>query len=254
MAGHSRLPLTGAIVATVAIVALAPSPASSEVAQKKGVRVSVAGAMSPTRLPRDRDAPVAVSVAGHILPTTPGALPRLQRIVIAINAHGRLSTKGLPVCRLGHISPSTTAEALVACRASLIGEGRFAANVRIPEQSPFPSQGKVLAFNGRLRGKPAIFAHIYGTEPVPTSYVLPFLVEPSRGAYGTLLEALLPSVTGEWGYVTGVSLNFKSRFVAASCPAPPGFPGTVFPLLRTSFGFRGGLTLRSTLSRSCRVR
>jgi hypothetical protein len=257
MRGCARLlraaPTMAAAVALVA-TALVASLASAEVAQKDGVRVSVAGKMSPTRLPRSGDAPIAVSIAGHISPTSPGELPKLEQIAIAINSHGHLATQDVPPCRLGRISPSTSSEALAACRRSLVGEGHFSANVKIPEQSPFPSQGKVLAFSGRLRGEPAIFAHIYGTEPVPTSYVLSFLVKPSDGTYGTVLEASLPNVTGEWGYVTGVSLDLNRGILAASCPAPAGFPAVVFPLMRTSFGFAGGLQLRSTLTRSCRVR
>jgi hypothetical protein len=243
------------LILAAATMLLVWSPLShAEVTQKAGVRVSVAGRMTPARLPRSRSAPIAVSVAGHITATKPGALPKLERIAIAINSHGELRNRGIPVCRLGHISPSTTAEALAACRSSLIGEGHFSANVKIPEQSPFPSEGKVLAFNGRLRGKPALFAHIYGTEPVPTSYVLPFLIAKARGTYGTVLEASLPQVTGEWGYVTGVSLDLQPRFAAATCPAPAGFPGAVFPLMKTRFGFAGGLKLTSTLNRSCKVR
>jgi hypothetical protein len=241
-------------VAAVFGCALIASPASAEVAQKDGVRVSVTGKMSPTKLPRGAEAPIAVSVAGHITATTPGALPKLEAIAIAINSHGELRNGGIPLCRLGHINPSTTSEALAACRPSLIGEGHFSADVKLPEQSPFPSEGKVLAFNGRLRGKPAIFAHIYGTDPVPTSYVLSFLIGSAKGTYGTTLSASLPSVTGEWGYVTGVSLNLQPRFLAANCPAPAGFPGTVFPLMKTSFRFAGGLSLNSTLTRSCKVR
>jgi hypothetical protein len=76
---------------------------------------------------------------------------------------------------------STTAEAISACRSSLVGTGTFSANVKLPEQSPFPSEGKVLAFNGRFKGRPAILAHIYGTRPVPTSYVLPFTISRGKG-------------------------------------------------------------------------
>jgi len=228
--------------------------AHAEVAQKDGVRVTVAGKMNPTELPRSGAAPVAVSVAGHITPTKPGALPKLERISVAINSHGKLQSRGIPLCRLGHIDPSTTAEALTACGPSLVGEGRFSADVKIPEQSPFPSAGRVLAFNGKLNGKPAILAHIYGTEPVPTSYVLPFLIGTAKGTYGTVLAASLPNVTGEWGYVTGVSLSFDKSYLAAACPAPKGFSGASFPLLRTRFSFAAGPTLTSTLNRSCKVR
>jgi hypothetical protein len=238
-------------------VLLAATPlatgAVAEIAQKGGVRVAVTGALTPTSLPRSGAAPVAVSIAGRITPVDPGALPKLERIQVAINRHGRLGNRAIPFCRLGRIDPSTTAEAMSACASSLIGEGHFSANVRISDQSPFPSSGKVLAFNGKLRGRPAILAHIYGTEPVPTSYVLPFSIESTPGRYGTVLTASLPRVTGEWGYVTGISLRLQPRFLSAGCPAPRGFPSVVFPLLRTSFSFAGGPNITSTLNRSCKV-
>jgi hypothetical protein len=230
------------------------SPVSAEVAQGDGVRVSVAGGMSPNKLPRSRLAPIGVSLGGHIVATVPGTLPKLQQISISINSHGRLQNRSIPLCRLGRINPSTTQEALLACRSALIGEGRFSADLKIAEQSPFPAEGKLLAFNGRLRGKPAILAHIYGTDPVPTSYVLPFSINRTAGTFGTVLEASLPTVTGEWGYVTAMSLELQPRFISAACPAPAGFPGAVFPLMRTTFGFADNLILTSTLNRSCKVR
>lgn len=255
MAIRSGFALVGGVLAAVmASAMLLGSSVSAEVSQEDGVRVSVTGKMSPTTLPRSGTAPVAVSLSGHIVPTKPGALPKLRRISIGINRYGKLDTRGIPVCRLGHIDPSTTVEAMAACGPSLVGEGHFSANVKIPEQSPFPSQGKVLAFSGKLKGEPAIFAHVYGTQPVQTSYVLPFQIEKGNGTYGTTLEASLPNFTGEWGYVTGLSLNLDRRFLSAGCPAPKGFPGVVFPLMRTSFGFGGGLTLTSVLNRNCRVR
>ena len=250
--------------ATLVAAAAIGGPASAEVSQKGGVRVRVEGSMSPTKLPRHGSAPLAVSVAGKISATNPGSLPKLTKIRIEVNRHGKLDRRGIPLCRLGHISPSTTSAALGACGTALVGEGHFSADVRLPNQSPFPSEGKVLAFNGRLRGKPAIFAHIYGAKPVPTSYVLPFSVTTKhKGTFGTALEASLPRVTGEWGYVTGLSLNLNRTFfthghrhgyLSASCPAPNGFNQAAFPLARTSFVFAGGVEVSSTLTRTCRVR
>jgi len=255
--------LTSTAILAIAVLAISGSLATAEVSQKDGVRVSVTGSMSPTKLPRTGTAPIAVSVAGRISTSKQTSFPKLTGIAIAINREGKLDRKGLPLCRLGHINPSTTQEALKACRPALIGEGSFSADVRIPEQSPFPSEGKVLAFNGKLRGKPAIFAHIYGTKPVPTSYVLPFSITSTKGTFGTLLETSLPQVTGEWGYVTGISLDLDRTFsaggkqrtyLAAGCPAPKGFTTAAFPLARTTFSFDGGLSLSSTLNRSCKVR
>jgi hypothetical protein len=255
MLGRNREGFAVAILAAVVGLSTLPAPpVLAEVSQKEGVRVSVVGKIAPSKLFRSGDTPVAISLSARIAATIPGALPKLERIAIAINSHGELQNRSIPICRLGHIDPSTTSEALLACRSSLVGEGHFSADVKIPEQSPFPSEGKVLLFNGRLGGEPALLAHIYGTRPVPTAYVLPFLIGSSRGTYGTSLRASLPNVTGEWGYVTGVSLNLRRRFLSASCPAPKGFPGAVFPLIKASFGFDGGLELSSTLTRGCGVR
>jgi hypothetical protein len=241
--------------ALCAVVALLASVASAEVEEKQGVRVSVEGKLAPKALPRHGSAPVSVSVSGQIGARASVAPPQLETLTIAINRQGKLSSKGIPNCRLGHIDPSTTQEALSACRSSLIGEGTFSADVRLPEQSPFPSDGKVLAFSGKLGGRQAIFAHIYGTKPVPTSYVLPFLIKSSSGTYGTVLEASLPKVTGEWGFVTGISITLdRQGFLTAGCPAPKGFSSATFPLMRTSFGFEGGLELSSTLNRSCKAK
>lgn len=245
----------------LALAAGAPT-AGAELVQQDEVRVAVTGELSPKRLPRHGTAPVSVTIGGRISPTGKGALPQLQAVSFAFNSAGRLYLRGLPRCRLGRIDPSTTQEALLACRSALVGEGQFSADVRFPEQSPFPSRGKVLAFNGVLRGRPTIFAHIYGTEPVPTANVLPLRIERGKGTFSTRLEASLPQATGDWGYVTGLSLrlgrDFSSRgksrsFLSAGCPAPKGFPGALFPLVKVSFAFAGGKTLRTTLIRNCKA-
>jgi hypothetical protein len=243
--------------------AISVSASSAETEFKEGVKISVSGKLTPTALPRRGTAPIGVEFAGTIASTRPGGLPKLTEMTIAINRNGQVDTQGLPRCRLGRIDPSSNREALAACRSSLVGEGSFSANVKIPEQSPFPSQGKVLAFNGRLHGKPVIFAHIYGTRPLPTSYVLPFAVKSSAGTYGTVLEASFPQVTGEWGYVTGISMNLNRRFSSsgrtrgylnAGCPAPKGVTKVPFPLARSSFVFDGGLKITTPpLIRTCRA-
>lgn len=252
----------GALLLTATALLLA-TPAAAELIQEGGVRVAVSGGLEPKRLPRHGTAPIEVSIGGRISSTGQGDPPQLESVSFAFNKAGKLDTAGVPKCRLGKIDPSTTQEALLACRPSLVGEGHFSANVRFPEQSPFPSDGKVLAFNGALRGEPAIFAHIYGTKPIPTSLVLPLMIHKGKGAFATRLDASLPQVAGKWGYVTGLSLRlgktFSSRgktksFLSAGCPAPKGFPGAIFPLVRTSFAFVGGRTLTTTLNRSCKAK
>jgi hypothetical protein len=253
------------IVALTVVAALlgGATSAGGEVVQKGGVRVSFEGGISPTALPRQGTAPIAVSVGGNISAPKRKAPPQLQRVEIAINSNGRIEPDGLPTCRLDEIQPSTTAKAMTACGDAKVGEGTFSADVIIPQQSPFPSRGEVTVFNGREGGRPVLFAHVYGTEPVPTSYTLPLRIKKTGGTFGTLLRADLPKVTSNVAYVTGIQLKlartFRHRgklrgFVSAGCPAPRGFSSATFPLARASFGFEGGLKLGSTLVRNCRAK
>jgi len=252
----------GALLATALLVSSLACLAQAEVIQKRGVRVGFDGSLSPQVLPRHGSAPVHVAFAAKIRSTDPGTPPQLRRLSIAINRFGRFTPQGLPVCKLREIQPSTTSGAVRACGDAVVGEGRFSAEVQFNQQAPFPAAGKVYAFNGRLHGKPAIFAHVYGTEPVPTSFTLPFTIRSSKGTYGTVLEAELPEVTGSSGHITGFSLDlgrsFSSRghrrsYLSASCPAPKRLPGAVFPFARANFGF-AKQKVEIKLTRSCRAR
>ncbi len=252
-----------AVVVAIAAALLTAGLAKAEVVQKGNLRVSFAGKISPTKLPRQGTAPIAVTVGGTIATTDGAPPPQLQGIEIAINRAGHFDSKGLPSCTYADVQPSTTAAAQAACGPAKVGEGTFAANVVIPEQSPFPSEGKIVAFNGLQNGRPVILAHVYGTVPVPLSYTLVLSMTPGKGVWGTVLTAQLPAVTTDVAYITGISLTLNRRFVvggkthgylSAGCPAPKGFPGATFPLARAGFSFGTAGTLASTLNRSCKAR
>ena len=239
------------------------SGSEAVVIQRGGIKVSFDGKLAPKRLPRSGSAPVRVSVSAKIAATDEGKNPpSLRTISIAINRYGHFDTAGLPLCTERDIQPATTQNALAACKSALVGVGTFSASVGLSRQSPFPAVGKMYAFNARIDGKPAILAHVYGTKPVPTSFTFPFLLQQSKGTFGTILTAKLPS-TGKEGFITGLSMNlgrnysFKGKrrsYLSASCPAPRGFGSAPFPLARAGFKFKGGRSLGSTLVRSCEVR
>jgi hypothetical protein len=248
--------------AAALFILLGASLAQAEVTQLENLRVSFVGGIAPHSLPRQGRAPVKVTLGGEIKTTDGAAPPQLRTISLAINRAGKLDYKGLPACRYHQIQPASTAEAIEACPDSLIGKGSFQAHVVLPEQSPFPSSGKVIAFNGTFHGKHVVFAHVYGTVPLPQSQVLVFALGRASGTYRTTLTAQLPQVAAEWGYVSGVSLALKRTFtykgktrsfLSAGCPAPAGFPGATFAFARASFGFEDGRVLSSTMTRSCGV-
>jgi hypothetical protein len=252
-----------AVLAMLALLLVGTtSLARAEVVQRGGLRVSFDGRLSPKALPRTGSAPVRVAVATKIDSVKGSVPPRLRTMTIAINRYGRFDPGLLPACTLRDIQPSTTENALAACGDSLVGQGTFSAKVLLSRQAPFPSAGKLYAFNGVVDGRPAILAHVYGEEPVPTSFTLVFELRHSGGTFGTVLHASLPEVTGDSGYITGLSLNLgktvrshgKVRsYLSASCPAPKGFTRAVFPFAKASLDF-GARKIDSTLTRDCKVR
>jgi hypothetical protein len=246
------------VLALLAVAAIA----QAEIAQKGDLRVKFEGQLTPHSLPRSTQAPVKVSVSAKITPVGNAELPQLRTMSIAINRFGNINTKGLPVCELNDIQPATTADALAVCRKSLVGEGSFTADVPSSGRAPFPSEGKLYAFNGVSEGRPAILAHVYGVRPAPTSFTLVFLISKSGGTYGNTLKVALPS-SKAGGAITGISLalskTFKSHgktqsYVTGSCPAPKGVKVAGFPFAKASLAFSDGRKVDSTLNRSCSVR
>lgn len=233
--------------------------AQAEVVQKGDVRAKFEGTLTPKALPRTGDAPVRVAVGAQITALKASDPPKLKRISIAINKAGKFDPAALPVCTIRDIQPSTTQNALKACGSSLVGTGTFAAKILLPQQASFPAGGKLYAFNGTYNGHPAILAHVYGTEPVPTSFTLPFVMTTAKGELGTVLSASFAEATGKAGYITELSLDLgnsgsgKTPYLSAGCPAPKGFGGATFPFAKATFDF-GKTKLESTLTRNCQVR
>ena len=97
------------------------------------------------------------------------------------------------------IEPSSTAEALARCGSALVGRGSYDADVAFPEQSAFPSHGRILAFNAVIDGRRAILAHVYGAEPIPITRIIVFHIRETAGTYGTILTGFLPASLNRYG-------------------------------------------------------
>lgn len=254
----------GALVAVVATLALGVSLADATLVARGGLFVSFNGGISPNALPRTELAPISVTIAGKVRTLSGERPPALRQIAVAINSGGRLNTSGLPVCHRRQIEASSSNAALAACGPALVGHGKFTANVALPEQSSFPSRGRILAFNAVVNGRRAILAHVYGVSPAPSTRIVVFYVSrAASGTFGTVLTAYLPADLNRNGYLTSIELSLHRTFtyrgrqrsyLSAACSAPAGFPGAVFTFAHASMTFADGRTLAATLTRSCRVR
>jgi hypothetical protein len=234
------------------------------VIQSGNLRVTVLAQVEPPRLPRKTPAPIAVFISGHV-GTVDGAVPpQLQAMTVKISRHGLLQSRGLPACRLPEIQPGSTQRALEDCADALVGSGRFWASVVFPDQRPYPTRGRLLVFNGRVAGKPVLFAHIFTTQPFASSFVVTFaLKHVSQAPYGTQLSASLPQALGSWGFVDRIKLTLRRRYrylgrelsyFNAACPALAGTQTASFPLATASFSFAGGEHISATVKKACRVK
>ncbi len=253
----------GVLVAIVAVFALTTSLSNAELTARGDLFVKFSGGIAPNALPREARAPISVNIVGTVRTLSGERPPALRGISIAINRGGKLDARGLPLFRQREIEPSSSQEALARCGEALVGSGAYAADVAFPEQSAFPSNGRILAFNAIVGGKRAILAHIYDPKPLPITRIVILHIRERSGTYGTTLTGSLPAAQNRWGYLKRISLTLNREFVyrdqrrsylSAACKAPAGFPGASFPFARASMRFADGRTLFSTLTRSCKVR
>ena len=253
----------GALAAVAAILATA-SLAHATVVQEGNIRITVLSQVLPYKLPRQGTAPIAVFVSGHLSEPHGGIPSQLQEMTVEVNKHGLLQSKGLPTCKLSKLQPASTERALSSCGDALIGSGQFWAHIVLPDQGAYGTHGRLLIFNGRQKGKPVIFTHIFTANPFFSSFVIPFSIQKkANGAYGTKLTASLPQALGDWGYVDRIKLTLKRKYdyrgrqlsyFNAGCPAPEGSKRTVFPLALASFAFADGTDLSAKVEKACAVK
>lgn len=261
--GSSRVACLAATVALASAV-LATGAAERSIGEQtqRGVLVSsLKGELRPLTLPRDRPAPIAVYLEARLRTADGSLLPRVTRIEIGLPSQGVLSTRGLPICPARRIRDTRTGEALSACGTALVGRGRLDALVTLPGQGPFPVRARLLAFNSRVGGRRAVLLHAGGADP-PISSVLPLLVRPGSGRFGTALVGRVSAALGPWPRLRRFEITLFRRYdfrgaersyLSASCPLPPGLPG-FFSFARTSYGFAGGARIATGIARGCRAR
>lgn len=214
----------------------------------------------PRELPRSSMAPVGIVIEGNLQARGKQEPPPLTRLQIAINKSGQLSYQDLPVCRISHLEPATSAEAMSACKKSKIGYGDIKVQSTFPEQGHFFIDGRVTIFNGRYKnGSPAILLHVFSVEP-SSSFIFPLAISRQAGRYGTTLTANVQ--LNRWSRIVDFKLilhrvfRFRGEeksFLSASCPAPQGFSIGIAPFVQATLGFGDGTESRTTVVGSCKV-
>jgi hypothetical protein len=186
------------------------------------------GGFTPTALPKHENAPITIHGGGK-LSTVSGALPPIvETLNIEFDRHGEVQTTGLEVCTAPKLQATTTPAARRACPNAIVGKGEGHAIVQFPEQKPIPISSPITIFNGpKVHGDDTILAHAYTTVPVPTTFVVPVVIERiHKGVYGYRTKARIPRIAGGAGHPISGSLKIgrkwtykgvKHSYVSARC-------------------------------------
>jgi hypothetical protein len=236
--------------------------ASAATVQVGNLRITVLSQIKPYKLPRVKPAPIAVFIAGHLETANGQIPPQLQAMKIKVNRHGLLQSRGLAVCHTAQVQPASTERALANCGDALVGSGQFWAHIILPGQEPYPTRGRLLIFNGRQHGHPALLAQIYTANPFNSSFVIAFAIRRiDQRPYGTELSASFPEALGNWGYLDRIKLTLRREYAYrgqrlsyfnAACPAPKGTTRAAFKLAYADFFFDDA-RLGATVIKSCGV-
>ena len=253
---RKRLTLTialGALVAvSVAGVAAAEKPT---VVEAGNVVFTINGSVTPKALPRNKLAPITLSVEGGIATKDGSQPPALQEVIVDTDKNGQINTKGLPTCTSGQLQARDTQSAKATCPKAIVGEGKTTVRVAFPESTPFNATGPLVAFNGgTVGGVTTLFVDAYVAVPTPTAIVTTVKISKEhKGRYGTHSVASVPVIAGGSGSPTAFSLRFhktwtykgqKQSYLLAKC-TDGHFAAEVDAV------FRDGTSVKGTVIRSC---
>jgi hypothetical protein len=144
LAGAAVIGLAGALTA----VGISSAATNVSISESKGI--------APSKLSKNKFKPASLNVVVESSTDTPEEFPtRVTNTRIDFDDDGKITTKGLPVCR-AELDNTTTEVARQRCRSSIIGTGTAAAVI-----PPGVDTGAVVtAFNGPKKGKkPTILLH-----------------------------------------------------------------------------------------------
>jgi hypothetical protein len=235
--------------------------ARAEVIQTGNVRVNFHAGFSPVSLPRETPAPITVERQGKISTTDGSHPPALRKMRVELNSAGQIDTRGLPACPTPRLQATSSTAALERCGPALVGRGSFQA--QLPVSNHLLVNGRALVFNGNVAGRPGMLIHIYISNPVRLTLVIPIRISHQEGKFGTVLTTNVPKLAGGEGSITELTLRIGRRFgvdgrqhsfLSAACAAPPGYPGALFSFARGNFTFADGRSMHTTLVRDCKVR
>ena len=247
-----------AIALVVLPLLIAAATASALVLEAGDLVVNANGGFAPTKLPKTEDAPIKIYGGGKAS-TKSGELPPIvDTLEIEFDRHGHVETKGLEVCKSGRLQSTNVPQARAACPNAIVGEGKGSAVVQFPEQKPIPISSPITLFNGpKQKGNDTIIAHAFTTVPVPTTFIVPVVIEKiNHGVYGYRTKAKIPKIAGGYGHpISGhITVDRKWTFKGSKYSYVNARCETGHLQAKVKVDFKDGTFLTGTFFKRCTVR
>ena len=213
----------------LALILAASALAKPEVVRVGNLFLVDNGGISPSKLPKHKQVPIAANLNGQIGTTDDGHPPAIRTVNLDFDKTIQVNARGLPVCTERDLIARSTAAAKNACSDAIVGSGEGEVEVAFPEQQPFSAKGPIILFNGGVHGGTTlILIHTYVAVPAPTAVIATVkLTHIDRGHFGTNALAQIPRIAGGAGSVTKFKLTINRKFtykgkresyLTASCP------------------------------------
>lgn len=217
-----------ALSAMLAVGVAAIANAASTTIRVGNLIVTFGGTFSPSKLPKNKYAPITSNIFGKIK-TSDGTHPSALRESVVDITNVKVDTKGIPVCKASQLQARDTKAARKVCGKTTIGSGLAHAEIAFPEQKPIIVASPITVFNGGTKGgKTKMLIHTYIEVPLPAAIVTDVTIK-KKGS-GINAVAKVPVIAGG----NGSALDFKFKInkgVSAKCPGgsiKASTPKTVF--------------------------
>jgi hypothetical protein len=211
------------------LIAVASALAKPEVVRVGNLFLRDNGGISPTKLPRHEQVPIAANLNARIGAVDGSHPPAIRSVIADFDKSIQVNARGLPACKEGQLTARSTVDAKKACPEAIVGSGEAEVEVAFPEQAPIDAKGPITLFNGGVHaGTTLLFIHTYVDVPAPTAVVATVKITSiHRGHYGLHAVAQIPAIAGGAGSVTKFKITINRRFtykgkkqsyLTASCP------------------------------------
>lgn len=188
------------------------------------------GGFKPTKLPKNKLAPIHLNVEGTINTLDGTHPPALEKVVVETDKSGTINAKGLATCTVAKLIATETKVAEAHCKKAIVGSGITNVEVEFAEQRPFLAKSKLVAFNGGVKGGvTTILIHAFLKSPVSAAVITTVKVSKiHKGPYGYKSVATIPVIAGGSGSVKNFQLEIfrtftykgkQQSYLLAKCPS-----------------------------------